>query len=222
MNKYDMSEFLECCISSCTPSGDGKLDTCNIKKLKIGIKKFAIKHKKDIMELFTFSENNGKYVSVYATDLVSIMDEYETYHNDMIQFIQSLQDITNERVDNIDKFQKLLNMAKKADDNFMEKIFSVKDEKMMFSDAVKNTEVLMRLSVLADDIFDNYIKLSEVTEKTESARVSATIELYADSTRRFITSISDKFFSTMEMLFEVKDGKNPRKFKPNNGAYKLI
>ena len=174
------------------------------------------------MELFTFSENNGKYVSVYATDLVSIMDEYETYHNDMIQFIQSLQDITNERVDNIDKFQKLLNMAKKADDNFMEKIFSVKDEKMMFSDAVKNTEVLMRLSVLADDIFDNYIKLSEVTEKTESARVSATIELYADSTRRFITSISDKFFSTMEMLFEVKDGKNPRKFKPNNGAYKLI
>ena len=139
------------------------------------------------MELFTFSENNGKYVSVYATDLVSIMDEYETYHNDMIQFIQSLQDITNERVDNIDKFQKLLNMAKKA-----------------------------------DDIFDNYIKLSEVTEKTESARVSATIELYADSTRRFITSISDKFFSTMEMLFEVKDGKNPRKFKPNNGAYKLI
>ena len=153
-----MSEFLECCISSCTPSGDGKLDTCNIKKLKIGIKKFAIKHKKDIMELFTFSENNGKYVSVYATDLVSIMDEYETYHNDMIQFIQSLQDITNERVDNIDKFQKLLNMAKKADDNFMEKIFSVKDEKMMFSDAVKNTEVLMRLSVLADDIFDNCVK----------------------------------------------------------------
>ena len=58
MNKYDMSEFLECCISSCTPSGDGKLDTCNIKKLKIGIKKFAIKHKKDIMELFAFSENN--------------------------------------------------------------------------------------------------------------------------------------------------------------------
>ena len=96
MNKYDMNEFLECCISSCTPSEDGKLDPCSIKKLKIGIKKFSIKHKKDIMELFTFSENNGKYVSVYACDLVSIMDEYETYHNDMIQFIQSLQDITNE------------------------------------------------------------------------------------------------------------------------------
>lgn len=222
MNKYDMSEFLEYCINSCSPSGDGNDDTCNIKNLKIGIKKFSIKHKKDIMDLFSFSENNGKYVSVYAVDLVSIIDEYEQYHNDMVKFIQSLQDITNERVDNIEKFQKLLDMAKKADDNFMSKLFSAEPTKMVFSEAVKNTEVLMRLSVLADQIFDNYIELSKVSENTESARVSATIDLYKDSTKRFITSISDKFFSTMEMLFEVKDGKNPRKFNPSNGAYKLI
>ena len=43
MNKYDMSEFLEYCINSCSPSSDGNDDTCNIKNLKIGIKKFSIK-----------------------------------------------------------------------------------------------------------------------------------------------------------------------------------
>ena len=92
MNKYDMSEFLEYCINSCSPSSDGNDDTCNIKNLKIGIKKFSIKHKKDIMDLFSFSENNGKYVSVYAVDLVSIIDEYEQYHNDMVKFIHRLLD----------------------------------------------------------------------------------------------------------------------------------
>ena len=221
MNKYDMSEFLECCISSCSKSGD-KSDTCDMKELKNGINKFAIKHKKDIMDLFTFSETKGKYVCVRVSNLVKMMDDFDTYHSDMVQFIQSLQKINNERVDNLDKFQALLDQAKVADEKFMNNLFDTPDVKVVFPDAVSNTEVLMRLSVLADEVTDNFIRLSQVSENTESARVSATIEFYMNSTKRFMSSISTKFFSTMEMLFEVKDGKNPRKFKPNNGAYKLI
>ena len=220
MNKYDMSEFLECCISSCSKSGD-KSDTCDMKELKNGINKFAIKHKKDIMDLFTFSETKGKYVCVRVSNLVKMMDEFDTYHSDMIQFIQSLQKINNERVDNLDKFQTLLDQAKVADEKFMNTLFDTPDVKVVFPDAVSNTEVLMRLSVLADEVTDNFIRLSQVSENTESARVSATIEFYMNSTKRFMSSISTKFFSTMEMLFEVKDGK-PVKNLNSDCAYKLI
>ena len=132
MNKYDMSEFLECCISSCAPSADGSVDPCSIQKLKEGIKKFSINHKKDIMGLFDYSENAGKYQVVYTHNLIPAMDAYETYHNDLVQFINSINDIRNERVDNIDKFQELLNAAIKADDNFMGKLFPETEEKMVF------------------------------------------------------------------------------------------
>ena len=80
MNKYDMTEFLECCISSYAPSETGSIDPCNIKNLKDGIKKFSIEHKKDIMDLFDYSENGGKYKAVYTYNLIPIMDAYETYH----------------------------------------------------------------------------------------------------------------------------------------------
>ena len=134
------------------------------------------------------------------------MDAYETYHNDLVQFINSINDIRNERVDNIDKFQELLNAAIKADDNFMGKLFPETEEKMVFPEAVKNTEILMRLSVLSDDISDNYIKFSEMTEDTDSARVSALITFYGNSTRKFITTMSKLFFDSMTTLFQAKDG----------------
>lgn len=220
MNKYDMSEFLECCNISCSKSGNST-DISSMKELKNGINKFAITHKKDIMDLFTFSETKGKYICLYAPNLVKIMDEFDAYHSDMVQFIRSLQNIRNERVDNLDKFQNLLNQAKQADEHFMEKLFSQEDIKVVLPDAVGNTEVLIRLSLLSDEITDNFIRLSQVSENTESARVSATIEFYMNSTKRFISSISTKFFSTMEMLFEIKDGKPVKRENPN-GAYKLI
>ena len=179
---------------------------CSIQKLKEGIKKFSINHKKDIMGLFDYSENAGKYQVVYTHNLIPAMDAYETYHNDLVQFINSINDIRNERVDNIDKFQELLNAAIKADDNFMGKLFPETEEKMVFPEAVKNTEILMRLSVLTDDISDNYIKFSEMTEDTDSARVSALITFYGNSTRKFITTMSKLFFDTMSTLFQAKDG----------------
>ena len=64
----------------------------------------------------------------------------------------------------------------------------------------------MRLSVLSDDISDNYIKFSEMTEDTDSARVSALITFYGNSTRKFITTMSKLFFDTMTTLFQAKDG----------------
>ncbi len=153
--------------------------------------------------------------------IIKMMDDFDTYHSDMVQFIQSLQKINNERVDNLDKFQALLDQAKLADEKFMNNLFDTPDVKVVFPDAVSNTEVLMRLSVLADEVTDNFIRLSQVSENTESARVSATIEFYMNSTKRFMSSISTKFFSTMEMLFEIKDG-NPVKNLNSDCAYKLI
>ena len=206
MNKYDMTEFLECCISSYAPSETGGIDPCNIKNLKDGIKKFSIEHKKDIMELFDYSEKGGKYKVVYTYNLIPIMVSYETYHNDFVQFIDSLKDIRNERVDNIDKFQQLIDKAKSTDDNFIGKLFPDHTERMSFTDAVANTEVLIRLSVLSDEIFDNYIRFKETTENTESARVPAVIELYTYDTKKFITKMSELFFDTMTTLFKTKDG----------------
>lgn len=206
MNKYDMTEFLECCISSYAPTETGGIDPCNIKNLKDGIKRFSIDHKKDIMDLFDFSENGGKYKNVYVYDLVPVMDAYETYHNDFVQFINSLKDIRNQRVDNLDKLQDLIVKAQKTDDHFIEKIFPEHTEKLVLPEAVKSTEILIRLSVLADEIFDNYIKFGETSDDNESARVSAVIDLYTYSTKKFITKMSELFFENMTALFKAKDG----------------
>ena len=201
-----MTEFLECCISSYAPTETGGIDPCNIKNLKDGIKRFSIDHKKDIMDLFDFSENGGKYKNVYVYNLIPVMDEYETYHNDFVQFINSLKDIRNQRVDNLDKLHSLITKAQKTDDHFIEKIFPKHTEKMVLPEAVKSTEILIRLSVLADEIFDNYIKFGEQSDDNESARVAAVIDLYTYSTKKFITKMSELFFENMAALFKAKDG----------------
>jgi hypothetical protein len=220
MNKYDMSEFLsvftECCMHK-----NGSCETHEkLKDVQNALKKFAMEYKKDILELFPYSEQSGKYTFVFTQNLVQMMDAYEEYHTDLVRFIASLQSIKNERVDNLDKFLMLMKQAEEADQNFLNKTLNIPEVRVVVPEALVNVELMVRLTTFIDEIMDNYIKYSSESEETDSERVKTTIAFYQHTTETFICAITEKFFDTMSKLIALKDGR--KDLVPTPGSYQLI
>jgi hypothetical protein len=221
MNKYDMSEFLSVFTECCTHDEvDKATNHDKLRGVQHALKKFAVEYKKEILELFPYSEREGKYTFVVVQNLVQMMDAYEEYHNDMVRFITSLQSIRNERVDNLDKFLGLMKQAEEADQNFLNKTINAPEVKMVVPEALKNVELMVRLVTFIDEVLDNFIKYSGENEEVDSERVKVTVAFYKHSTEIFITTIATKFFDAMSKLIAVKDGR--KDLIPISGDFKLI
>ena len=226
MNKYDMSEYISAIAECCSEipkswNDDAVVNLEKIAGIKGKLTEFIISHKKEIMDMYDYASRSGKYKAVDVPVLLPIMEEFEQYFMDLNEFMNAMIEIKDE-ADLAKKHIETIMQARKADKAFFEKHFgsSIKTCHTTFPDALTKIELLPRLDVLITEIQDMYVKLSNI-DRESSDRMCMLIDLYTESSTRFLERMITEVLHYVSLLMQIKDNVYKTK-EVIVGDYKLI
>lgn len=216
--KIDMEEFIsdihECCDEiQFGWSGSTSLDTESLKKLKGKLIKFAVSHKGNILHLYDYAKNAGRYQMVYDVDpLIETIMKYESYHDDLVEFIRMMLSSDCKYTDD-EKASEHIEKAIAADEKFRHELSANKKD-MVFPEAVDNMDAFIALFTFIDKVNDCFIELTgHLTTKEPSERLKLLIDLYSRSILDFLSGSFDILIRDYNELFHVANGERSLKVK---------
>lgn len=216
-----LEEIKECCDEvSISWSVMYNLDPNLLTSLKKRLNKCVMEKKNEILHFYDFASTKGKYMMLPPTKkLFDIMNDYESYHDDLITFIKAMLK-SDTKYSDINEAIKHINEAISVDKNFREKLFSESFE-MTFSEAIENLDVLIALSTFLDKVYDTFIYLRGKDELA-SPRVKSLIDLYAVSAVEFIKSMISEICKFICDISDCVNGKKNITEEPKPQQYQLI
>lgn len=173
--------------------------------------KFMVDERSNIMAIYKFAKDKGKYTSLRSAKVYAmsrIVETYEEYFNDLTKFIDAkFDDPSSGSTDAAAAAIKAIDI----DDNFYKNLFSdeydIRDES--FESAVMQIlEAFIIFTNFLCTVNDNFISiLNKCNNKKTTPSDLALINVYGFSVTRFIKRYAQELFGVQyPLLVKIKDG----------------
>lgn len=223
MGESDMYDFLsaidECCREVSTSwIVSSELDPKPLQEIRSHIQAFALEKGSDILSLYNYAENRGRYQFVEVLPLMNMLCDYEKYHDEFFGFIKAACS-PDWRIKDVDEALIYLQRGEEADKNFRKKLFEIGPTKVPVSSAIDQLEVIMGLTIFTEKVYDNFIELNNL--EVCDQKVKEAIRIYQESVFVVIRTLFELYVNYIDYMIEVRDSA-PCEVKRNRRALLLI
>ena len=223
MGESDMYDFLsaidECCREVSTSwIVSSELDPKPLQEIRSHIQAFALEKGSDILSLYNFAENRGRYQFVSVLPLMNMLCDYEKYHDEFFGFIKAACS-PDWRIKDVDEALVYLQRGEDADKNFRKKLFETAPARVPVSAAIENLEVIMGLTIFTEKVYDNFVCLNSL--EVCDQKVKEAIRIYQESSLTVLRTIFELYMGFINYMVEVRDNA-PCEIKRKHRALLLI
>lgn len=223
MTKYNETDFLSEITESCNSIvgcwNDMRiLDFGEIQRIKSKMESLLLSEKSTILQFYEYGKTKGMYQFIYCKNLLQVLCDYESYHDDLLGFIKTM--ISNEtKVHGQINVLEYVTRACEADKNFREtELYKNAESRILFKEALDNLDAATAFCLFLDKVKDCFIELSE--QEVAIPRVKALLEMYQFSVTEFIREFATQLTLAIKVMKEATSGKMPEKGK--SSEYVLI